>query len=109
MRWAKANEGVKNLEMQHPRTLRHSKSGMIGQLALPRPTMETVIAKVVRGLFIKLGPVFIKLGVILSMRAEVTPSIKEELRVLQDNAPHERQRVQMESDKGDEGVGLDCG
>ena len=57
------------------------------QAGIPRPTAKTIVGGVLRGLFTDLGPTFIKLAQILSMRPEVPPFVREELQLIQDALP----------------------
>ena len=57
------------------------------QAGVPRPTAKTIFGGVLRGLFTDLGPTFIKLAQILSMRPEVPPFVREDLQLIQDCLP----------------------
>ena len=52
-----------------------------------RSMAKVILGGMVRGLLTELGPVFLKLGQILSMRPECPPFLREELQLLQDRLP----------------------
>ena len=53
----------------------------------PPSRFWSVFGCTIRGLFIELGPAFIKFGQILSMRDEIPPTVKKEFQLLQDKLP----------------------
>ena len=53
----------------------------------PRPTLEQIAGGLLRGLLVEFGPVWVKLGVILSMSSSAPEFVREELRSLHDDLP----------------------
>ena len=57
------------------------------EVSVPRSTTKTLFGGVIRGTICEMGPSFIKLIQIVSMRPEVPPFVREELQLLQDALP----------------------
>jgi len=51
------------------------------------PTGKTIVGGLLRGLVTQLGPTFIKLGQIMSMRPEMPPFLRDEFQLMQDKLP----------------------
>ena len=79
-------------------------------ISVPRATVKTIFGGVIRGVLTELGPTFLKLGQIVSMRPEMPPFLREELQIIQDALPPMKpQKVRMILDRelkllGREGV-----
>ena len=52
-----------------------------------RSTAKELVGSIIRGLLTEVGPAFIKLGQIMSMRPEIPPFLREQLTLLQDRQP----------------------
>jgi len=63
------------------------------QASVPRPTIKTIFGGFLRALFAQMGPCYIKLAQIVSMRPEVPPFMREELQIIQDSLPPIKQKV----------------
>ena len=62
------------------------------KMGISRPTSKTIFGGMLRGVFTELGPTFLKLAQILSMRHELPPFLREELQIIQDNLPAMKSR-----------------
>lgn len=54
---------------------------------VPRPTRKTIFGGLLRAMFAEMGPCYIKLAQIISMRPEMPPFLREELQIIQDSLP----------------------
>ena len=57
------------------------------EASVPRPTIEQIAGGFLQGLLIEFGPVWVKLGTIISMRSGVPEFIRESFRSFHDNVP----------------------
>lgn len=56
-------------------------------VSMSRGTVKTIFGGIIRGVFTELGPTFLKLAQIVSMRPEAPPFLREELQIIQDALP----------------------
>jgi len=61
--------------------------GLRRRSSQPRSTVKTIGGGIIRGVFTEMGPAFLELAQIVSMRPELPPFAREELQSIQDAIP----------------------